>query len=64
MAKQQVALKIKANANNQASASFRTGEKQERLYYLDWLRVLAVLVVFFCPYGMALRCSLFLEDRE
>ncbi len=47
MSKQQVALKIKANANNQASASFRTGEKQERLYYFDWLRVLAVLVVFF-----------------
>src|SRR6266496_1652892 len=47
MSKQQVALKIKANANNQASASFRKGEKQERLYYFDWLRVLAVLVVFF-----------------
>jgi peptidoglycan/LPS O-acetylase OafA/YrhL len=47
MSSQHVALKNKANAKNQLRATSLTGRMQERLYYLDWLRMLAVLGVFY-----------------
>jgi glucan biosynthesis protein C len=47
MSSQYRVLQDEANASMQVQAGLQGGEEQKRLYYLDWLRVLAVLGVFY-----------------
>src|SRR5437764_14761049 len=47
MLSQHVIPKAEAHAGKPVSADLETTGKQKRLHYLDWLRVLAVLGVFY-----------------